>query len=110
MSETDAQLELREKHYEKIKRKSLYWIVFLLVLLTLHSFALYTILTDSNMFDFIFFVADVLAHTIIFVLDLQFLHFAMVLCKRYRLVNKILLHITKPWKTFRFVISQIFSK
>ena len=24
----------------------------------------------------------------------------MVLCKRYRLVNKILVHITKPWKTF----------
>ncbi len=25
----------------------------------------------------------------------------MVLCKRYRLVNKILVHITRPWKTFR---------
>ena len=29
LSETDAQLELQEKHYEKIKRKSLYWIAFL---------------------------------------------------------------------------------
>ena len=25
----------------------------------------------------------------------------MFLCKRYRLTNKILAHITKPWKTFR---------
>ena len=101
LSETDAQLELMEKHYEKIKRKTLYWIVFLLILLALHSFAFYTILDDSDTFDLVLFLADILAHMTIFVLDLQFLHFSMVICKRYRFVNKILLHITKPWKTFR---------
>ena len=72
------------KHYEKIKRKSLYWIAFLLVLLGLHGFAFYTMLKDANIEDHIFFIADFLAHTTIFVLDLQFLHFVMVLCKRYR--------------------------
>jgi hypothetical protein len=46
-------------------------------------------------------MTDIMAHSILFALDLQFLYFCMVLCKRYRLVNKILLHITKPWKTFR---------
>ncbi len=101
LSEIDAQLELREKHYDKLKRKSLYWIIFLLFLLALHSFAFYTFLDDSGIFDFIFMLSDLLAHTALFVLDLQFLHFSMVLCKRYRLVNKILVHITKPWKTFR---------
>lgn len=101
LSETDAQLELQEKHYDKIKRKSLYWIAFLGILLAGHAVAFYTVLVDANLFDILILLADVLAHTTIFVLDLQFLHLTMVLCKRYRLVNKILLHITKPWKTFR---------
>ena len=47
------------------------------------------------------FIAVMMAHSSVYVLDLQFLHFSMVLCKRYRMVNKILVHITKPWKTFR---------
>lgn len=101
LSEVDAQLELREKHYDKIKRKSLYWIIFLIFLLALHSFAFYTFINDSEQCDVLFLLADILAHTTIFAMDLQFLHFSMVLCKRYRLVNKILVHITKPWKTFR---------
>ncbi len=79
MSQTDAQLEMREKHYEKIKRKSLYWIVFLLVLLAAHAFAFYTILWDNDIEDGILLIADVLGHACIFVLDLQFLHFRWVL-------------------------------
>ena len=43
MSETDAQLELQEKHYDKIKRKSLYWIVFLGILLAGHTVAFYQV-------------------------------------------------------------------
>merc|ERR1719215_188 len=42
-----------------------------------------------------------MAHATVFVLDLQYLYMIMILCKRYRLCNKILVHITKPWKTFR---------
>ena len=101
LSETDAQLELQEKHYEKIKRKSLYWIVFLSLLLAGHAVAFYQILVDSIGFELLLFIADALAHSTVLVLDLQYLHMVMVLCKRYRLCNKILLHITKPWKTFR---------
>eukprot|EP00095_Tigriopus_kingsejongensis_P003812 maker-scaffold278_size225338-snap-gene-0.13 protein:Tk03812 transcript:maker-scaffold278_size225338-snap-gene-0.13-mRNA-1 annotation:"gustatory receptor 43a-like" len=101
LSEIDAQLELKEKHYEKMKRKSLYWIVFLTALLALDGLAFYTMLFDSSKFDLMLFIALILAHCIVFVLDLQYLHFSMVLCKRYRMVNKVLLHITKPWKTFR---------
>ena len=44
LSETDGQLELREKHYEKIKRKSLYWIAFLVILLAGHAVAFYVML------------------------------------------------------------------
>merc|ERR1712113_874828 len=35
------------------------------------------------------------------VLDLQYIHLCMVLCKRYRMLNKIMAHITQPFKTFR---------
>ena len=44
LSETDGQLELREKHYEKIKRKSLYWIAFLVILLAAHALAFFFML------------------------------------------------------------------
>jgi hypothetical protein len=101
LSEADAQLELQEKHYDKLKRKSLYWIVFLLVLLVGHVIAFSTTISNMGFFDILMIIADTLAHTTIFVLDLQFLVLTMFLCKRYRLTNKILAHITKPWKTFR---------
>jgi len=101
LSETDAQLELQEKHYEKIKRKSLYWIAFLGLLLAGHTVAFYQMYTDSVGFDILLSLSDTLAHSTIFVLDLQFLYLVMVLCKRYRTMNKILTHITRPWKTFR---------
>jgi hypothetical protein len=98
----DAQLELQEKHYEKIKRKSLYWIVFLCLLLAGHAVAFYTVMYDSVGFDILILLSDTLAHATVFVLDLQFLHLVMVLCKRYRLVNKILVHITKVILSIEF--------
>ena len=45
------------------------------------------------MFDLVFYICDVLAHCVLFALDLQFLYFCMVLCKRYRLVNKVVLRL-----------------
>lgn len=101
LSEIDAQLELQAKHYDKIKRKTLYWIVFLGALLAIHGLSFYTILNDGAMFDLMLFISVMLAHCLVFVLDLQYLHFSMVMCKRYRMINKILVHITKPWTTFR---------
>jgi len=101
LSETDAQLELQEKHYDKIKRKSLYWIAFMVLLLAGHTVAFYFLYTDSVGFDILISLSDSLAHATILVLDLQFLYLVMVLCKRYRMLNKILVHITRPWKTFR---------
>ena len=107
LSEADAQLELKEKHYEKIKRKSLYWILFLTCLLAIHGLAFTFMVKDIFAFiddkdpDILLILADVVAHATIFVLDLQFLHLSMVLCKRYRMINKLLLHVAKPWKTFR---------
>jgi len=108
LSETDAQLELKEKHYDKLKRKSCYWIAVLVVLLVGHSVAFafltqdaFAVMEDTNATDFLLIMADVAAHMIIYALDLQFLHMAMVLCKRYRVVNKLLLHVSRPWKTFR---------
>lgn len=95
LSETDAQLELQEKHYDKIKRKSMYWIVFLALLLAGHAVAMYQILQDSVGFDILILLSDTMAHSTLFVLDLQYLYMIMVLCKRYRLCNKILVHITK---------------
>ena len=35
------------------------------------------------------------------VLDLQYIHMCMVLCKRFRTLNKIIQHIVKPFRTFR---------
>merc|ERR1711953_1394530 len=63
--------------------------------------SMYQILKDSVGFDILILLADTMAHSTLFVLDLQYLYMIMVLCKRYRLCNKILVHITKPWKTFR---------
>ena len=102
LSETDAQLELQEKHYEKIKRKSLYWIVFLVMLLASHAVAFTQTMVDSVGFDILILLSDTMAHATVFVLDLQYLYMIMVLCKRYRLCNKILVHITKVSKYYHF--------
>ena len=45
--------------------------------------------SKAGMFDLVFYICDILAHCVLFALDLQFLYFCMVLCKRYRLVNKV---------------------
>merc|ERR1719150_3495754 len=74
-SEVDSQLELKEKHYDKIKRKTLYWVSVEIVLIA--------------------------AHVVGVVFMFQYIHLCMVLCKRYRMLNKIMAHITQPFKTFR---------
>merc|ERR1719369_2520318 len=51
--------------------------------------------------DLILMACILAANLAIGVLDLQYVHLCMVLCKRYRLLNKIMAHITKPFKTFR---------
>jgi len=78
------------------------------ILLIGHSVAFWFLLQDSFALipgsaatDILLIMADVCAHMVIYALDLQFLHMAMALCKRYRVVNKLLLHVSKPWKTFR---------
>jgi len=101
ISECDAQLELQERHYVKIRKKSNYWIFFLILMIGGHTTAFVWILKDSVGFDILIALSDAMAHTTTYVLDLQYLFMIMVLTKRYRLCNKILLHITKPWKTFR---------
>merc|ERR1739844_745769 len=78
-SEVDSQLELKEKHYDKIKRKTLYWVSV----------------------DLILMAVILAANLAVGVLDLQYIHLCMVLCKRYRMLNKIMAHITQPFKTFR---------
>merc|ERR1719369_1894020 len=51
--------------------------------------------------DLILMAVILAANLAIGVLDLQYIHLCMVLCKRYRMLNKIMAHITKPFKTFR---------
>ena len=64
------------------------------------------------MFDLVFYICDVLAHCVLFALDLQFLYFCMVLCKRYRLVNKVVIINRGPGTPFGSVClcSKIISK
>jgi len=99
-SEVDSQLELKEKHYEKIKRKTLYWIVVELILIALHMTGVVFMFEDIQR-DCILLACILCANLAISVLDLQYIHMCMVLCKRYRMLNKIIAHITKPFKTFR---------
>lgn len=53
LSETDAQLELQEKHYDKIKRKSLYWIAFMVLLLAGHTVAFYFLYTGKYKYNLV---------------------------------------------------------
>merc|ERR1719357_1379914 len=99
-SEVDSQLELKEKHYDKIKRKTLYWIVVELLLIGLHMIGIVFMFEDIQR-DCILLACILCANLAISVLDLQYIHMCMVLCKRYRMLNKIIAHITKPFKTFR---------
>merc|ERR1719216_53897 len=51
--------------------------------------------------DLILLVLILCANMAIGVLDLQYIHMCMVLCKRFRTLNKIIQHIVKPFRTFR---------
>jgi hypothetical protein len=98
-SEVDSQLELKEKHYDKvgkpfcvhlfksdilkIKRKTLYWIVVELLLIVLHMVGIVFMFEDIQR-DLILLACILCANLAISVLDLQYIHMCMVLCKRYR--------------------------
>merc|ERR1719151_328270 len=99
-SEVDSQLELKEKHYDKIKRKTLYWVVVELVLLAAQMTGVVFMFEDISR-DVILLVCIACANMAIAVLDLQYIHMTMVLCKRFRTLNKIIEHIIKPFRTFR---------
>merc|ERR1712165_246265 len=99
-SEVDSQLELKEKHYDKIKRKTLYWVSVEIVLIAAHVVGVVFMFEDIQR-DLILMAVILAANMAIGVLDLQYIHLCMVLCKRYRMLNKIMAHITQPFKTFR---------
>ena len=120
MSQLDSQLELKEKHYDKvsllnklhegspcmniclcqIKRKTLYWVVVELILLGAQMTGVVFMFEDIQR-DIILLVCIACANMAIAVLDLQYIHMTMVLCKRFRTLNKIIEHIIKPFRTFR---------
>jgi len=100
ISQLDSQLELKEKHYDKIKRKTLYWVVVEIFLLVLHMVGIVFMFEDVSR-DLILLVLILCANMAIGVLDLQYIHMCMVLCKRFRTLNKIIQHIVKPFRTFR---------
>merc|ERR1712012_1092387 len=99
-SEVDSQLELKEKHYDKIKRKTLYWVSVEIVLIAAHVVGVVFMFEDIQR-DLILMAVILAANLAIGVLDLQYIHLCMVLCKRYRMLNKIMARITQPFKTFR---------
>merc|ERR1712061_533351 len=99
-SEVDSQLELKEKHYDKIKRKTLYWVVVELLLLVLQMAGVVFMFEDISR-DIILLVCILCANMAMAVLDLQYIHMTMVVCKRFRTLNKIIEHIIKPFRTFR---------
>jgi len=99
-SNVDSQLELKEKHYDKIKKKTLYWVV-IEILLIVSNFVGIVFMFEDIQRDVILLACLLCANCAIGVLDLQYVHLCMALCKRYRMLNKIMAHITKPFKTFR---------
>merc|ERR1719225_1020325 len=100
VSQLDSQLELKEKHYDKIKRKTLYWVVVELLLLVLQMAGVVFMFEDISR-DIILLVCILCANMAMAVLDLQYIHMTMVVCKRFRTLNKIIEHIIKPFRTFR---------
>merc|ERR1719384_413303 len=100
VSQLDSQLELKEKHYDKIKRKTLYWVVVELVLLLMQMIGV-TFMFEDIYRDCILLMCILCSNMAIAVLDLQYIHMTMVLCKRFRTLNKIIEHIIKPFRTFR---------
>ena len=84
----------------QIKRKTLYWVVVELVLLAAQMTGVVFMFEDISR-DIILLVCIACANMAIMVLDLQYIHMTMVLCKRFRTLNKIIEHIIKPFRTFR---------
>lgn len=99
-AEIDSQLQLKEKHYDKLKNKSIFWIVVEILLVIGHAVPLYFFMDKCGL-DVVLYVCLILATFAVAVLDLQYVHMCMALCKRYRMLNKIISHIIKPFKTFR---------
>merc|ERR1740123_762908 len=73
VSQLDSQLELKEKHYDKIKRKTLYWVVVELVLLATQMTGVVFMFEDISR-DVILLVCIACANMAIAVLDLQYIH------------------------------------
>ena len=48
LQKQDSQLELKEKHYDKIKRKTLYWVVVEIFLLVLHMVGIVFMFEDVS--------------------------------------------------------------
>merc|ERR1711874_914276 len=69
-------------------------------LLVLHMVGVVFMFEDISR-DLILLVLILCANMAIGVLDLQYIHMCMVLCKRFRTLNKIIQHIVKPFRTFR---------
>ena len=67
----------------QIKRKTLYWIVVELILIGLHMVGVVFMFEDIQR-DLILLACILCANLAISVLDLQYIHMCMVLCKRYR--------------------------
>jgi len=100
ISQVDGQLELKEKHYEKIKTKTTNWISLEIILTASHLVGLIWML-ESIRRDMILYVCFFLGNLPVAVLDIVYSHLCIVLCKRYRMLNKIMAHITTPFRTFR---------
>merc|ERR1712158_333748 len=69
-SEVDSQLELKEKHYDKIKRKTLYWVSVELILIAAHVVGIVFMFEDIQR-DLILMAVILAANLAIGVLDLQ---------------------------------------
>ena len=52
ISQLDSQLELKEKHYDKIKRKTLYWVVVEIFLLVLHMVGIVFMFEDVSRYGY----------------------------------------------------------
>merc|ERR1719471_1230414 len=84
----------------QIKRKTLYWVVVEVLMLIIQMVGVVFMFEDIQR-DIILLVCILCANLAIGVLDLQYIHMCMVLCKRFRTLNKLIEHIIKPFRTFR---------
>merc|ERR1719507_7548 len=80
--------------------KTYFWVSVELILIASHVVGIVFMFEDIQR-DLILMAVILAANLAIGVLDLQYIRLCMVLCKRYRMLNKIMAHITQPFKTFR---------